>query len=56
MTATLLAGGIAELLISWLAGDLDVSRDELVDDCVALFIATGEAAAAVGRARARTSS
>ena len=48
-TATLLAGRhrrAADLLARRGPGR---SRDELVDDCVALFIATGEAAAAVGR-------
>jgi AcrR family transcriptional regulator len=53
ITASLLAGGIAELLIAWLDGSIDVTRDELVDDCAALFMITAEGAAAIGRRRAR---
>lgn len=44
LTATLLAGGIAELLLAWLDGELAVTRDELVDECAALFMATVEGA------------
>ncbi|MEX2193839.1 MAG: TetR/AcrR family transcriptional regulator [Thermoleophilaceae bacterium] len=53
-TAFLLAGGLAELLLAWLDGELSSSRDELVDDCAALLAATGEAAAAIARERTRT--
>ena len=52
-TALLLAGGLAELLIAWVDGDLDSTRDELVDDCAALLAATGEAAVALARRRSR---
>ena len=52
-TALLLAGGLAELLIAWVDGDLTSTRDELVDDCAALLAATGEAAVALARRRAR---
>jgi AcrR family transcriptional regulator len=55
ITASLLAGGIAELLIAWLDGSIDATRDELVDDCTALFMVTAEGAAAIGRERARAS-
>jgi AcrR family transcriptional regulator len=51
-TAFLLAGGLAELLMAWLEGRLEVSRDRLIEDCAALFAATGEAAAAIARRRA----
>ncbi len=50
-TAYLLAGGLAELLLAWLGGAIDGSVDELIDDCTALFVATGEAA--VGMAGGR---
>ena len=53
-TALLLAGGLAELLIAWLDGDLESTRDELVDDCAALLAATGEAAVALARRRSKT--
>lgn len=50
-TAFLLAGGLAELLLAWLDGELASSRDELVEDCAALLAATGEAASAIARRR-----
>lgn len=48
-TAFLLAGGLAELLMAWVEGDLESTRDELVGDCAALFAATGAAAAGIAR-------
>jgi AcrR family transcriptional regulator len=50
-TALLLAGGLGQLLMAWLDGDLASTRDELVDDVAALFAATGEAAAEIARRR-----
>lgn len=50
-TAFLLAGGLAELLLAWLDGELASTRAELVEDCAALLAATGEAAAAIARRR-----
>jgi AcrR family transcriptional regulator len=52
ITAALLAGGMAELLIAWLDGAITATRDELVEDCTALFMITAEGAAALGRRRA----
>ena len=52
ITAALLAGGIAELLIAWLDGAIAATRDELVDDCAALFMITAQGAAALGYRRA----
>jgi hypothetical protein len=43
---------MAELLIRWLDGSLDISRDRLVDDLAELFVATGESAVAIARRRA----
>ncbi len=43
-TAYMLAGGLAELLLAWRDGTIESSVEELVDDCTALFVATGEAA------------
>ena len=51
VTAAIFAGGMAELLIRWTQGELSHTREELVEDCVALFTAGGEAAARVARAR-----
>jgi AcrR family transcriptional regulator len=56
ITASLLAGGLAELLIAWLDGSIEATRDELVADCAALFMVTAEGAAAIGRQRARRTS
>jgi AcrR family transcriptional regulator len=56
ITASLLAGGLAELLIAWLDGSIEATRDELVADCAALFMVTAEGAAAIGRQRARRAS
>jgi AcrR family transcriptional regulator len=58
VAAALLVGGTSELMLAWLDGRIDIPRDQLVDDATALFLAVGEAAAAVaagrsGRARPR---
>jgi len=52
VTSALLAGGLAELLIVWLDGSLPVTREELVEDCAELFVATGESAARIAQRRA----
>lgn len=51
--AAILVGGTSELIISWLDGRIDVPREQLVDDATALFLALGEAAAAVVAGRGR---
>jgi AcrR family transcriptional regulator len=43
--ASILVGGLGELLLAWLDGRIDVGLEQLVDDATALFLATGEAAA-----------
>jgi AcrR family transcriptional regulator len=53
VTATLLIGGAAELLVSWLDGRLDITREQLVADMTALFVLTGEGAVTLAAARAR---
>ena len=40
-TAAFLVGGFSELLVQWLDGRIDVSREQLVDDVTALFVALG---------------
>jgi AcrR family transcriptional regulator len=42
LTAHFLVGGLAELLIAWLQGGLEISRDQLVDHCAALFVAAAQ--------------
>ena len=49
ITASLLAGGIAELLIAWLDGAIDASKHQAP-------VVTAEGAAAIGRERARRAS
>ena len=49
--AAVLVGGTSELVLAWLDGRIDVPRDQLVDDATALFLAVGEAAAAIAGGR-----
>jgi AcrR family transcriptional regulator len=51
LTSFLLVGGLAEALIAWLAGDLETSREQLIEDSTDLFVATGEAAVEIARKR-----
>lgn len=45
VAAAIVVGGFSQLLIDWLAGHIDVTRDQLVDDATMLFLALGDAAA-----------
>ena len=49
--AAVVVGGTSELVLAWLDGRIDVTRDQLIDDATALFLALGEAAAAVALGR-----
>ena len=51
LTSFLLVGGLAETLIAWLGDELEMTREELIDDCADLFVATGEAAIRVAASR-----
>jgi len=51
LTASVLVGGMAELLIRWLDGSLEVTRERLIEDLSTLFVATGESAVAIARGR-----
>jgi AcrR family transcriptional regulator len=51
VAASILVGGFSELLVSWLEGRLDISRDQLIDDATTLFLALGEAAATTAAPR-----
>ncbi len=53
VAVSMLVGGMGELLLSWLEGRIDISLEQLIDDAVALFLATGEAAARIAETRAR---
>jgi AcrR family transcriptional regulator len=52
VTALLLASGLGSLMLAWLQGELPLTRDELVEDVTALFVAAGEAAVGIARRRA----
>lgn len=51
ITATMIVGGFAELMLRWVHGELAVPDDELVEDIAALFVAAGSAAEAIVGAR-----
>lgn len=53
LTAAILVGGLSELLVAWLQGEIDVPRDQLVDDATELFLALGAAAGRIAARRAR---
>jgi AcrR family transcriptional regulator len=53
-TALMLVGGLAETLLAWLDGSLETSAERLVEDCSELFVASGQAAVELARARAAT--
>jgi AcrR family transcriptional regulator len=52
ITAGLLVGGAAELIIAWLDGRLGVDREQLIEDLTELWVITGEGAVAIARHRA----
>jgi AcrR family transcriptional regulator len=52
--AAILVGGLGELLLTWLDGRVDMTRDRLVDDTTALFLALGDAAAGIAAGRRRS--
>lgn len=49
--AAVVVGGTSELVLAWLDGRIDVPRSQLVDDATALFLALGDAVAAVAAGR-----
>lgn len=53
-TALMLVGGLAETFMAWLDGSLQSGREQLIDNCSDLFVATGEAAVQLSRAHALT--
>jgi AcrR family transcriptional regulator len=55
VSAAILTGGFSELLMAWLDGRIHVTREQLVDDATELFLALGDAAAAIAARRARAS-
>ncbi len=51
ISALMVVGGLAETLLAWLDGTLSVTREQLIEDCTDLFVATGQGAVALVRAR-----
>jgi AcrR family transcriptional regulator len=51
LTSFMLVGGLAESVMAWLSGSLKTSREQLIEDCTDLFVATGEAAVALAQKR-----
>jgi AcrR family transcriptional regulator len=51
--ASLLVGGVGELVVAWLDGRIVADRDQLVDDAAELLLAMGEAAARIAARRRR---
>lgn len=47
----LIAGGMAELLLAWIRGEISSSREQLIDDATALLGAVGESAARIAATR-----
>lgn len=44
-------GGTAQTILSWVNGDLAVSREQLIEDIAALWLALGESASGIARSR-----
>jgi len=51
VSAAILVGGLSELLVAWLDGRIDVTREQLVDDATALFLALGRTTADIAAKR-----
>jgi len=49
VTATLLAGGVTELMVAWIDGRLEIDRETLVRDCARLAVRIGDAATELAR-------
>jgi AcrR family transcriptional regulator len=51
LAATLVAGGVVELMVARLDGALELPRERFIDDCAALIVAVGDTAAGLARER-----
>jgi AcrR family transcriptional regulator len=51
-SALMLAGGLAETLLAWLDGSLEVTRERLIEDCTELFAIVGDGTFRVAQDRA----
>lgn len=53
VAGSILVGGMGELLLAWLEGRIPITLEQLIDDAVTLFLATGETAAKIAASRAK---
>lgn len=51
--ASILVGGLGEVVVAWLEGRIEVTREQLIDDATEMFIAVGDATARIAERRAR---
>lgn len=51
LAASLLIGGSIDAVLSWLDGKIPMSRDRFIDDLAAMWVITGDGAAAMAKAR-----
>jgi AcrR family transcriptional regulator len=51
VAASLVVGGMSELVMTWLQGRVDLTLDQLIEDASILFVALGEAASGVAESR-----
>ena len=51
LAASILVGGLSELIVAWIEGRVESSREQLIDDATILFLALGEAAARIATTR-----
>lgn len=53
IAAAMLVGGVGELVVAWLDGRIDVSKERLVEDAAELMVALGDTAATIAAGRRR---
>lgn len=51
LAASLLIGGTVDAVLNWLDGKIPMSREQFIDDLAALWVVTGDGAAARAKAR-----
>lgn len=56
LASTVLIGGSIEVVVNWLDGNIQMSRDQLIADLAALWVITGDGAADRARKREKPSS
>lgn len=54
LSSAVLVGGLSEVLVAWLDGRVEVTREQLVDDVTELFVGLGDTTAAIVARRLAT--